>query len=152
MGDDRYVYTVVIAAAAEKVWEGLTAPEFTRQYWHSTRVTSDWQPGSDIVFLVDGEDGDIIGCEGKILTVEYLQELSYTWSFPRNEATRDEPPSRVTFLLESIGEATRLTIVHDQFAENSSMLSQVKDGWPLVICGLKTLLETGEPFDFSMRM
>ncbi len=141
-----YVYVAVIAAAVEKVWEGLTTAEFTRQYWHSTRIRSDFKVGSRVEFLVEN---DQVGCEGEVLVCNYPHELSYSWRFPRNPDTQAEPPTRVTFTLESIATGTRLTVIHDQFVPGSKMYELVSGGWPLVICGLKTLLETGSAVDFS---
>lgn len=144
-----FVYVTLIAAPPEKVWEAITTAEFTRQYWHATRVQSDWQEGGDIVFMVDGEDGERVGCEGTLLKVDQPHALSYTWRFPGNPEVADETPSRVTFTLENEGGHTRLTVVHDQFPEDSKMQPMVSGGWPYVLAGLKTLLETGRAVDFS---
>lgn len=142
----EYIYVVVIASPPEAVWEGLTSPEFTKQYWHRTNVSSDFKIGSRIEFIT--EDGHI-GCEGEILSIDYPAELSFTWQFPRNPETSMEPPSRVTFHLEPIATGTRLTVIHDQFIDSSKMYELIEPGWPLVICGLKTLLESGTAMDFS---
>jgi len=144
-----YHYVTVIAASPERVWEALTTAEFTQQYWHSTRVQSNWQVGSPIVFAVDDDGGEAVGCEGEILVADYPRTLSYTWRFPRNPAVSSEAPSRVTFELESLGDFTRLGITHDQFPDDSNMAELVSHGWPLVLAGLKTLLETGKAVDFS---
>lgn len=149
MSELNYVYVTVIAAPPDRVWQGLTTAEFTQQYWHSTRVKSDWKEGSKIEFFVDGENGERVGCEGTILKVDHPNEMSYTWSFPNNPVVKDEPPSRVTFTLEEKGGNTILTIVHDRFPEGSKMYESVSQGWPLVLAGLKTLLETGKAIDFS---
>lgn len=149
MTNPEYHYVTVIAASRERVWEGLTTAEFTQQYWHQARVQSDWQKGSPIRFMVDTDEGEASGCEGEVLKCEPPAELSYTWSFPRNPELRDEAPSRVTFLLEDMEGNTKLTVIHDRFPEDSKMLEMVSGGWPLVIAGLKTLLETGEAVDFS---
>ena len=141
-----YIYVVVIAKSPEDVWTGLTSPEFTRQYWHKTEVHSDFEVGSAIAFMT--EDGQV-GCEGEILKVDYPAELSFTWQFPRNPETSKEPPSRVTFRLEPVSAGTKLTVIHDQFPAESKMYELVEPGWPLVICGLKTLLECGSAVDFS---
>jgi uncharacterized protein YndB with AHSA1/START domain len=145
MSNADYVYVTLIAAPRERVWEALTSAEFTRQYWHATRVQSSFRAGDPIEFLVDGENGDEVGCEGRILEAEHLSRLSFTWRFPRNPDVRDEAPSRVTFTLEAVGPHTRLTVVHDQFPEGSRMRDMVAGGWPEVLAGLKTLLETGRP-------
>ncbi len=141
-----YIYVTVIAASAEKVWQGLTTAEFTRQYWHSTSIQSDFKVGSRVEFLVENDE---VGCEGEVLVCDYPKELSYTWAFPRNPDTRAESPSRVTFKLETVAGGTKLTVVHDQFPSGSKMYELVSGGWPLVISGLKTLLETGSAVDFS---
>ena len=150
MSDSDYVYVTLIAAPPERVWEALTTAEFTQQYWHATRVQSSFAVGENIEFRVDGESGDEVGCEGTILEANHPQRLSYTWHFPRNPEVRDESPSRVTFTLEPVGQHTRLTVVHDQFPENSRVRPMISAGWPAVLAGLKTLLETGAAVDFSM--
>lgn len=141
-----YIYVLVIASPPEKVWEGLTSAEFTKRYWHKTEVKSDFKVGSAIQFMT--ESGQI-GCEGEILSVNYPFELSFTWQFPNNPDTRDEQPSRVSFSLEPIAAGTKLTVVHDQFPAESKMFDLIQGGWPLVLCGLKTLLESGTAVDFS---
>jgi uncharacterized protein YndB with AHSA1/START domain len=144
--DLEYFYVTVINAAPEKVWEALTTPEFTAQYWHQTRVHSEFRVGAPIEFFVDD---DRVGCEGEILVAERPRKLSYTWSFPGNPEVCDEAPSRVTFVLEPLGSGTKLIVCHDRFPAGSIMYDFVTNGWPLVLSGLKTLLETGQAVDFS---
>lgn len=151
---EAQVFVQIINASREAVWEALTSPEFTQQYWHGTRARSDFKVGSPIDFLVEGDE---IGCQGEILSASHPEELSYTWQFPRNPLVADEEPSRVTFKLETIGSeetgfATRLTVIHDRFPEGSRMPDMVGPGWPLVLAGLKTLLETGKAVDYSAMM
>jgi uncharacterized protein YndB with AHSA1/START domain len=146
MSNPDYVYVSVIAAPRDKVWEALTSPEFTQQYWHQTRVRSDFQVGSPIVFLVEN---DQIGCEGEVLIADFPRELSYTWRFPRNPETAAEPHSRVSFVLDEHPKGTLLTVRHDRFPPDSKTFPMIAAGWPFVICGLKTLLETGQAVDFS---
>ena len=148
MKTSDYRYVTVIAASPEQVWKGLTTAEFTRQYWHSTHVRSDWQKGSKVEFLVEN---DVVACEGVILEVNPPSRLSYTWRFPLNPATCSEPDSRVLFLLEPVAGGTLLTVIHDHFPDDSVMYEHVSAGWPLVICGLKTLLETGKAVDFTAQ-
>jgi len=146
MSKPEFVYMTVIAAPPERVWQGLTTAEFTRQYWHATRVRSDFTPGSAIEFL---NPDDSVGVAGEVLTVDHPKELSYTWRFLRNPEAAGDPASRVTFRLESIPAGTRLTVIHDQLTEESATATMVSFGWPHVIAGLKTLLETGRAVDFT---
>lgn len=145
MTKPEYAYVTIIAAPPEKVWEGLTTPEFTEQYWHQTRIRSDFREGSPLEFLQDGE----VCVRGEILRADPPVELVYTWSFCRNPETRDEARSRVTFHLRPIAAGTELTVLHDRFEPGSKTLEMVTGGWPYVIAGLKTLLETGKAIDFT---
>lgn len=147
MTKPEFVYMTVIAATPEEVWKGLTTPEFTRQYWHKTRVRSDYDVGSKIEFL---NEDDSVGVCGEILRAEYPDVLAYTWQFTgADSVARDDPPSRVTFKLEAVNKGTRLTVIHDQLEEGSETATMVSFGWPHVIAGLKTLLETGKAVDFT---
>ena len=146
MSNSEFVYMTVIAAPPERVWEGLTTAEFTEQYWHATRVRSDFTAGATIEFL---NPDDSVGVAGEIVTAERPKELSYTWRFLRNPDAADDPASLVTFRLEAIRAGTRLTVIHDRLAEGSATATMVAFGWPHVIAGLKTLLETGKPVDFT---
>ena len=56
-----------------------------------------------------------------------------------------DPPSRVTYEIESMGQASRLTVTHDGFDTENATYHQIGEGLPIVISGLKTLLETGQP-------
>ena len=142
-----YAYVAIIAAPPEKVWQGLTTAEFTEQYWHTTRIRSDFEMGSPVEFLQDGE----VCVRGEVLLAERPNELSYTWLFKPNTETRDDAPSRVTFRLREIPAGTELTVIHDQFEAGSKTLEMVTQGWPYVIAGLKTLLETNVAVDFTAK-
>src|SRR5438874_2088380 len=53
--------------------------------------------------------------------------------------------SRVTYLIEKRGEVCKLTVTHE-LPEAPKTARQVgQDGWQLILSGLKTLLETGQP-------
>lgn len=138
----EHIYQTYIRASREQVWEAITAPEFTRQYFHAMHIRSDWKPGSPVTFEYD--DGRV-GCEGELLDYDPPRRLSYTWRFMFDEALAKERPSTVAFELEPAGEATRLRIIHGDFDEDSKVYPMIRDGWAEVISSLKSLLETGEP-------
>lgn len=146
MSKPEFVYVTMIAATPEQVWKGLTTPEFTEQYWHNTRVRSEFKPGSSIEFL--NPDGSV-GVRGEVLQADHPETLAYTWQFTRDPEMQNDAPSRVTFSLQRFDVGTRLTVIHDQLEEGSRTQVAVSFGWPHVICGLKTLLETDQAIDFS---
>jgi uncharacterized protein YndB with AHSA1/START domain len=146
MSNTEFVYMAIIAAPREKVWEALTTAEFTQQYWHGTRVSSDYKEGSSIEFINTDQQ---VGVSGTILKSSYPEELSYTWQFLTMDDTATDAPSRVTFKLEALDLGTRLLVIHDGLADAPKTAEMVSFGWPHVICGLKTLLETDQAVDFS---
>lgn len=135
----KHVSVIYIKASREKVWQGLTSAEFTRQYFHRTDITSSWEEGAEVTFY---NQDQTVAVRGKVLRAKYPEELSYTWHVHYNTQAKTEKPSRVTFTLETIEDATKLTLVHDQFPEGTVVLEPITEGWPAILSNLKTLLET----------
>ncbi len=154
MQKPSFVYTTYIRTTPEQLWQALTDPAFTRRYWGAT-FESDWQVGSTYRWQQNG--ATIADPEQVVLESDPYRRLSYTWhTFTPEwaEATgfteefrakaAGEPRSKVTFDLEPVGETVKLTVVHDGFEPDSSVLENVSEGWPHILSDLKTLLETGE--------
>jgi uncharacterized protein YndB with AHSA1/START domain len=153
MDKPSFVYTTYIQTTPERLWQALTDPAFTRQYWGATFRT-DWNAGSAMTW--DQFGVTIADPEQVVLESEPYRRLSYSWhSFTPELAdsiqlTDDvrtriaaEPRSRVSFDLEPLGELVKLTVVHDGFELGSVVASMVGQGWPRILSNLKTLLETG---------
>ena len=138
----RHVYEVYIAATPERVWRALTESEFTKQYYYGNTVESDWKPGSPMVYRnPDGTES--IECE--VIEADPPRRLVHTFFFPGTE----ESPSRCTWSIEPRGDATLLTLTHDEFDGETATYRSVAHGWVPVLSGLKTLLETGKPLEIS---
>lgn len=147
MTDKReHVSVIYIKATPEQVWKGLTSPEFTRRYFHSTDVKSDWEQGSEVIYY---NQDNSIAVKGEILEINYPTLLSYTWHIHYDEESNQEGPSKVTFSLEHINDATKLTLIHEDFPQGSIVLPRVSEGWTAILCNLKTLLETEEVMSIS---
>ena len=59
METTKFVYVTYIRTTPEKLWQGLTDPEFTRKYWCSTAQESDWKPGAAWrIMIPDGRVAD----------------------------------------------------------------------------------------------
>lgn len=148
MSKQKFLYVSYIRTTPDELWEALTSSEFTRRYWMGNSVESDWKSGSSVKFM--RPDGKVI-LVGEILVSERPMVLSYTWSFQADEQMRAEKPSRVTFLLERFEpnpELVKLTVIHDEFPEGSKVFPSISTGWPMVLSGLKTLLETKQAIHF----
>jgi uncharacterized protein YndB with AHSA1/START domain len=149
MSSQTFHYVNYIKTTPDELWEALTDPEFTRCYWMDNSAASEWQTGSPVTFTNPAGTVVLIGT---VLAAERPRLLSYSWSMQMDEQLRSEKPSRVTFLLEIYEpnpEVVRLTVTHDEFPENSLAFSSISTGWPMVLSGLKTLLETQRTIHFQ---
>ncbi len=144
MNKPTFVYVTYVAATPEQVWEGLTSPEFTRQYWK--RAESDWQPGSPVTHW---NEDDTVNLQGEVLESDPPHRLVFTFGAASDYGGLEEAPSRVTFTIDTLGGVTRLTVTHDEFPPKSKVYEQIQMGWPAILSNLKSLLETGQPLAFG---
>lgn len=147
MPEPDFVYVTYIETTPEKLWEALTSSAFTRLYWWDTSVVSDWTVGSPFSLVLNGKTTDV----GEIIESDRPRRLSYTFRHILNEAARKERPSRVTFALEQYVNLVKLTLTHEDFAEDSVVIDSISKGWPAIMSSLKSMLESGTalviPFD-----
>lgn len=132
----EFVYTTYIRSTPENVWQAITNPEFTRQYWGHGNI-SDWKKGS--TWKHETQDGQV-RIIGQVLESHPPKRLVLTWADPRD--TADD--SKVTFEIEQIEDMVRLNVVHGGFKPGSTMSTKVSVGWPRVLSSLKTYLESGK--------
>jgi uncharacterized protein YndB with AHSA1/START domain len=130
-----FVYVTHIAASPAEVWEVLLNPEFTRRFWQGRVMESDWRVGSKITFRLDHADD--IESTGTVLAIEAQRKLSFVTT------DHDGRDSAVTFDLVANGDVVALTVTHTGLDPAGSMFRLVSHGWSLVMCNMKTLLETG---------
>jgi uncharacterized protein YndB with AHSA1/START domain len=140
MSKPEFVYVTYIETTPEKLWEALTDSRFTRQYWFDTEVRSDWRVGSPFALVMGGKTTDT----GQILESDRPRRLSYTFKHELNEDMRKEPATKVVFAIEPYGNLVKLTVTHEGFGASSKLLDGISRGWPAILSGLKSLLETGK--------
>lgn len=133
------VFEIYIRATAERLWEAITDADSRRRYNFGVAVSSDWQEGSRYELCTP--DGRVIA-EGENLEVEAPHRLVQSFTALWSDDVRREGTSRVTWEIEPVGDSCRLTVTHDQLREDAH--GEIYGGWPQILSGLKTLLETGE--------
>ena len=142
MGTDlKHVFQLYIRTTPEKLWRAITQPEFTREYFYGTDVHTDLKPGSPIEYTSGNGQGDskrVVA--GEILESVPLKRLVHSFGF----TDRDDSPTRVVYELEPMGEMVKLTVVHDGFESKTKTYEDTGGGWPYILSGLKSYLETGE--------
>jgi uncharacterized protein YndB with AHSA1/START domain len=144
MSKPSFVYVTYIQSTPEKVFNAITDPELTKQYWFGHHNASDWKVGSDWRHQMY-DDPDNVHVVGKVLENDPPKRLVISWTSPADEGNQ-EKTSRVIFEVEPFGPSTvKLTVTHDDLEGNPEMAESVSFGWPMVIANLKTLLETNSP-------
>jgi uncharacterized protein YndB with AHSA1/START domain len=136
------VHQVFIRATADEIWEAITRPEFTVKYFYGTRVESDLAVGSPFLYRAGASDEVLV--DGEVLESDPPKRLTVSWRFLYDPELAAEEPSRVTWEIEPNDEGyCKLTAVHSELGEKTA--EHVAGGWPWIVSGLKTLLETGKP-------
>jgi uncharacterized protein YndB with AHSA1/START domain len=134
------VFEIYIKTTPEQLWQAITDPEMRARYTFGTGVESDWTPGSPYRAIHRGAGVTI--SEGENLEVEPPRRLVQSFTALWSDEVRAEGTSRVTWEIEPVGDSCRLLVVHDQLGEGAN--DELYGGWPMILSGLKTLLETGE--------
>jgi uncharacterized protein YndB with AHSA1/START domain len=134
------VYQLFIKATPEQVWDAITKPEFTTRYFFASRVEL-----ADGRRRAYGPNGELWG-DSAILEEDRPRRLVHEWQGLYDPDLAAEETSRVTWEIEpQDGGVTKLTLIHDQLEGAPKTAESVAGGWMLVLSGLKTLLETGQP-------
>jgi uncharacterized protein YndB with AHSA1/START domain len=138
----KTVYVTYIAATPEKVWQALTDPAFTRQYFGGFAV--DVEPRNGGAFRLLYPDGRV-HIAGEVLDWSPPKRFSCTWLVEGMKAFAELPVCIVTYDIEPAGEAVRLTMTEaHSWDVPDAILAGGRSGWPAILSGLKSLLETGK--------
>jgi uncharacterized protein YndB with AHSA1/START domain len=143
------VYTIYIAATPEKVWQALTTAQFSRQYFFGFAVELESKVGGS--FVVRAPDGSI-HIDGEVLVCDPLRKLSVTWNVNWPGLLEKLGQTVVTYEIALAGNAVRLTMTESHERElPEDILSGGRTGWPAILSGLKSVLETGKPLAVKME-
>ena len=134
------VFEIYIKTTPERLWEAITSDEQRRRYWFGLGVDSDWTTGSSYAGVHPAAPAPIHA--GENLEVDPPRRLVQSFNALWSDAAKAQGTSRVTWEIEPVGDSCKLTVIHDQLAADA--LEEVYGGWPQILSGLKTLLETGD--------
>jgi uncharacterized protein YndB with AHSA1/START domain len=144
---NTFVYVTYIRTTPEKLWEALTSPEFNRKYWMGAHQESDWRKGSPWrIMLADGRVAD----SGEIVEIEPLKRVELKWRNDFMPELDAEGFTRCTYEMEETNGMVKLTVTH-QADDAPRLIKAVSNGWPLILSGLKSLLETGQALPSTER-
>jgi DNA-binding transcriptional ArsR family regulator len=138
------VFEIYIKTTPERLWQAITDPAMRARYTFGVATYSDWAPGSAYqsrATELTVSPGTPI-TEGQNLLVEPPRRLVQTSRALWSDEVKAEGYSRVTWEIEPVGDSCRLTLTHSDLRDDAN--EELYGGWPMVLSGLKTLLETGE--------
>jgi len=140
-GKSSFVYVTYIRTTPEKLWSALTSPEFSQQYWLGARPEAEWKVGG--AWKLAFPDGRLAD-SGEITAFEPAKRLAIRWRNEFMPELKAEGWSLCTMEIEpAAGGAVKLTVTHSIDRAGSKFIAAVSGGWPQILSGLKTLLETG---------
>jgi uncharacterized protein YndB with AHSA1/START domain len=134
------VFEIYIKTTPERLWQAITDSEMRKRYTFGVGVESDWTAGSGYLAVHPGAGVTI--SEGENLEVEPPHRLVQSFQAKWSEHVAAAGTSRVTWEIEQVADSCRLRVVHDELPEGVN--EEIYGGWPMILSGLKTLLETGE--------
>ena len=135
------VFEIYIRTSPERLWEAITDSEIRSKYNFGVCVNSDWKPGSRVETSHANANGPL--GDGQVVEADPPRRLVHTMTALWSDEVKSEGESRVTWEIEPVGDdSCRLTVIHDQLREGAN--DQLYGGWPMILSGLKTWLETGE--------
>ena len=143
-GHMEKIYEIYIKTTPERLWQAITDPALRAKFSFGVATHSDWTPGSPYhARTTDATVSPGIDiADGENLEVDAPRRLVQTFRALWSDAAKAEGYSRVTWEIEPIGDSCRLTVTHDQLRDGAN--PELYGGWPMILSGLKTLLETGE--------
>jgi DNA-binding transcriptional ArsR family regulator/uncharacterized protein YndB with AHSA1/START domain len=134
----KKIFEIYIKTTPVALWKAITDTEMRRKYTFGAVVTSDWTPSSR--YQAMGGGTPIF--EGENLEIDPPRRLVQSFRALWGEDVKSEGTSRVTWEIEPVGDSCLLKVTHDQLREDAN--EQLFGGWPMILSGIKTLLETGE--------
>ena len=137
---EEKVFEIYIRTTPERLWEAITDPQMRSSYSFGMAVNSDWSVGSR--YEGTNPNAPDLLLEGENLEVDPPLRLVQSFRALWSDEVKSEGTSRVTWEIEPVADSCRLTVTHDQLRADAN--SELYGGWPMILSGLKTLLETGE--------
>jgi uncharacterized protein YndB with AHSA1/START domain len=138
----KTIYVTYVAAAPEQVWQALTDPAFTKQYFGGFAV--DVEPRKGGAFRLLYPDGRV-HISGEVLDWSPSKRFACTWLVEGIKEFGELPVCVVAYDIAPAGEAVRLTMTESHsWNVPDAILAGGQSGWPAILSGLKSLLETGK--------
>jgi uncharacterized protein YndB with AHSA1/START domain len=141
MSKPVHVYQAYIAAEPKEVWQAITDGDYTVRYFYGTRVESEWEEGAVVRYL--GSDGSVVA-DGVVIGIDPPHRLEYTFTPRWDSELEAEGAAREVWLVEDANGASKLTVELYDVGVDSKTYAEFTNGFPYIVSGLKSVLETGQ--------
>jgi uncharacterized protein YndB with AHSA1/START domain len=135
------VYEIYIKASPERLWEAITDPEQRARYTFGAYPVGLLAVGESLE-LRAGADGELLLGTGTYREVDPPRRLVHTMVSLFSDEAAAEPESLVSWGITPVGDSCHLVVTHSGLREGGSV--QIYGGWPMILSGLKTWVESGE--------
>ncbi len=133
------VFEIFIRTTPERLWQAITDPEIRARFQFGAGVDSEWRNGTAYRITHAGVPGGLV--EGTNLEVDPPRRLVQTYHAIWDDDIAAQGTSRVTWEIQQVADSCRLTVRHDELPTDAD--EHLYGGWPMILSGLKTWLETG---------
>ncbi len=141
-----HIYKTYIRGDIAEVWDAITNPDLTAQYFYGTRVHSDWTPGAEMTYAYP--DGSLAST-GHIISIDPPKRLEFTFHALWDPELESEGPCREVWTLKDLEEVVELAVELYDLTVESKRYGDFTNGLPYILAGLKSLVETGAPLTSS---
>ena len=132
--------SIDINSSPIKVWNVLTNPEMIEQYFTGAETITNWEIGSEIIFIHIYE-GQEFKNKGVILDFNPSHLLSYTyWTAFSNTEDKPENYTTITYTLTEVNDKTKLTLKQTNF-KSVEWYQGLETGWNTVLAKIKEIAE-----------
>lgn len=135
-----HIYKAYIRAPIDEVWEAIVDGDKTSQYFYGTRVESEWTVGSSMNYYDSA--GEMVS-KGEVLAIDAPKRLEFTFAPLWDPALIEEGASRQVWSIAEINGMSELTIELFDVIEGGAIYDDFVNGFPYIVSGLKSLVETG---------
>jgi len=135
-----FVYVTYIRTSPERLWNALTTPDATRDYWFGITLDTDWAAGSRWRML--SSDHRLL-TSGEVLECDRPRRIVLSWRHEVRPELTAEGHARCVIALEPEGDVVKLTVGHAIDRADSKLVEAASVSWPKILSNLKSLIEAG---------
>lgn len=143
----KYVYETIIKSDVKTVFDALTDPNQTKEYYYGFEIEGDWKVGGSYTYKQNGN----IALEGVITELIPDKKIAMTFNGKWIPDVSSHPETIVEYELWQEGDNTYLKMSHSGLEDGSYAAKALPKGWVNIISGMKTLIETGKHLDVDLQ-